>query len=326
MINMRLEKSKQLIQLIDMMKTSSNGVSLEDVTNEFHISYRTAQRLIAVVTNPDLALGVDEIRDFDNKKRWKIPYSRHQKDKYQLTTDDFAVLYQISNMMKTKNASGLNKRLTEILCKLKANTEEQKLSVIENSLPDYMEIEQELFFPYCKDVEEQKLNLLRQACLSFHKIKFEYQEKTYVVEPYGLNTSPTQIILISKFNAVFTEFNVREMQDIQMLPDIFEKEISFSLKTYTSQTIGIFHTNKIYSIELRFAKEVVSSVKNYIFAPEQKMQSNPDGSISVFFKTTGLKGLCHYLIKWEDNVQIISPVELKQEMFNLLQKGYFQLG
>lgn len=46
---MRLEKIKNILLLIKMMRSSASGVSLEDITKTFNVSYRTAQRMIAAV-------------------------------------------------------------------------------------------------------------------------------------------------------------------------------------------------------------------------------------------------------------------------------------
>ena len=79
---MRLEKVKNILLLIRMMRSSAAGVSLADITETFNVSYRTAQRMIAAVSDPELALGVETVDFWDTVKRWRIGRTERKDDAF----------------------------------------------------------------------------------------------------------------------------------------------------------------------------------------------------------------------------------------------------
>lgn len=85
----------------------------------------------------------------------------------------------------------------------------------------------------------------------------------------------------------------------------------FDLKEYSNKSFGVFQ-GKIYDVKLKFIPEAAEDVMNYNFHPTQKITKEADGSIIVTFKASGDKHIIWNLFKWGYAVEIIAPLELKE--------------
>lgn len=327
---MRLEKAKDLLVLIDMMRSSASGVSLDDIMKTFNVSYRTAQRMITAVSDTDLALGV-EIADFgDTVKRWRI--SRKERPDNAFTGKDLLCLQEIEKLLSVQNADKLKKSLIGIESKIKDRLSEKTLKKTEADIEDQNETEIYLQHPVYRFTAENKkvISRIKQAAESFHEVSFLYTTSTgktgkRCVFPYGVIHHFGKSYLIAEENKEILTFNVLNIKDIKLTERIFQKPVDFSLKNYARQNaVGIFHGDE-EEVVLLFAKETASFVENYRFHPNQKMKRNKDGSVTLTMKTGGLRELCYFLIGWEDSIQILAPERLKQTMRDVLNKALKQI-
>lgn len=327
---MRLEKVKNILLLIKMMRSSASGVSLEDITKTFNVSYRTAQRMIAAVSDPDLALGVETVDFWDTVKRWRIS-RKEQKDDF-FTRDDLFCLKEIENLLSTQNADRLKRLLIGLEAKIKNRLPEKTLKKTEADMNDKNETEIYLQHPVYRFTAENKkvISRIKQAAESFHEVSFLYTTSTgktgkRCVFPYGVIHHFGKSYLIAEENKEILTFNVLNIKDIKLTERIFQKPVDFSLKNYARQNaVGIFHGDE-EEVVLLFAKETASFVENYRFHPNQKMKRNKDGSVTLTMKTGGLRELCYFLIGWEDSIQILAPERLKQTMRDVLNKALKQI-
>ena len=323
---MRLEKVKNILLLIKMMRSSASGVSLEDISKTFNVSYRTAQRMIVAVSDPDLALGVETVNFWDTIKRWRIS-RKEQKDDF-FTSDDLFCLKEIEKLLSTQNADRLKRLLIELEAKIKNRLPEKTLKKTEADMENQNETEIYLQHPVNRFTAENEkvISLIKQAADSFHKMSFSYITATgktgkRCVSPYGVIHHFGKSYLIAEENGEILTFNILNIRDAKPLEQTFHKPVDFSLKEYACQNaIGIFHGDE-ENIVLLFTKEAASFIENYSFHPTQKMKKNKDGSITLSMRTGGLRELCYFLVAWEDSVQIIAPELLKQTMREVLNNA-----
>ena len=323
---MRLEKVKNILLLIKMMRSSASGVSLEDISKTFNVSYRTAQRMIVAVSDPDLALGVETVNFWDTIKRWRIS-RKEQKDDF-FTSDDLFCLKEIEKLLSTQNADRLKRLLIELEAKIKNRLPEKTLKKTEADMENQNETEIYLQHPVNRFTAENEkvISLIKQAADSFHKMSFSYITATgktgkRCVSPYGVIHHFGKSYLIAEENGEILTFNILNIRDAKPLEQTFHKPVDFSLKEYACQNaIGIFHGDE-ENIVLLFTKEAASFIENYSFHPNQKIKRNKDGSIMLSMRTGGLRELCYFLVAWEDSVQIIAPERLKQTMREVLNNA-----
>lgn len=324
---MRMDKAKNLLLLLKMLQTSSVGVTLNDITEKFDVSYRTARRMMATLRDSYQDFGIEEVDSWDREKHWRIPRSVVKKQNTtDFTAEDLATLNQVSKKIKTVNSSGLTKKLQELDIKIKSCIDQSKLKVIENDVSDMAEVEVPLFYPYRKtNVNEDVLKIIKNAVSSFHKVKFFYKGKWVTAEPYGI-LSGQKSYLVAKINPKFNlmTYLISEIETIDQCNETFIRDENFSLEDFAHQSIGIYH-GKNYDIELRFEPSVFKEVYQYQFSPDQKFSFDDNWSATIKFQTSSLVELCHHLFTWEDKVKIIAPKELKETMKDMLNRANKQI-
>src|SRR6202011_6040321 len=86
---MSFEKAQQLLELATFVAARRAGVTLDDVSERFGISRRTAQRILRALEAqfPDTESGFDE----DGHKRWRLQTGA-LRDLLTLTSDELAAL------------------------------------------------------------------------------------------------------------------------------------------------------------------------------------------------------------------------------------------
>ena len=79
---MSFSKAEQLMELASMVAGHRTGITLDDVTERFSCSYRTAQRMIVALETsfPDVVSRTDE----EGRKRWRLE-GGHLRDLMNLT-------------------------------------------------------------------------------------------------------------------------------------------------------------------------------------------------------------------------------------------------
>lgn len=324
---MRMDKAKNLLLLLKMLQTSSIGITLNDITEKFDVSYRTARRMMATLRDSYQDFGIEEVDSWDREKHWRIPRSVVKKqNSTDFTADDLATLNQVSKKIKTLNSTGLNKKIQELDVKIKSCIDQNKLKIIEADTSDLVEVEVPLFYPYRKtNVNEDVLKIIREAINSFHKVKFFYKGRWYTTEPYGI-LSGQKSYLAAKLNSKsnMMTFIISEIETIEQCTETFIRDENFSLEDFAHQSIGVYH-GKNFEVELKFEPSVFKEVYQYQFSPDQKFSFDNNWSATIKFQTSSLVELCHHLFTWEDKVKIIAPKELKETMRDMLNKAIKQI-
>ena len=64
-------------------------------------------------------------------------------------------------------------------------------------------------------------------------------------------------------------------------------------------------------MEWRFAPSAANVARTFIFHPDQKVQEEADGSLTVRFTAGGWLEMAWHLYQWGDVVEVIAPPELR---------------
>ncbi len=110
---MRLEKSEQLLKLALMMQSSTEGVGLQEIQEEFEVGRRTAERMRDALLQ--LFPHVEEMRLDGKTKRWRLPASAIA-GLIQISAEDLAEMRTAIDLLKKENLNHhAENRLTQLL-------------------------------------------------------------------------------------------------------------------------------------------------------------------------------------------------------------------
>ena len=86
------------------------------------------------------------------------------------------------------------------------------------------------------------------------------------------------------------------------------------VKDYIRKNFGVMSGNKSVEVMLRFKPEVSPWVSEQIWHESQHISSSGDGSILLRFPVMDFREVCHEILKFGSNVEVLSPPELRREI------------
>ena len=303
----RLNKADDIIELGLMFQSSSCGISINDIAEKFECSRRSAERMKTVLFEK-FPEKVEEVPSYDRKKRWRFKKGT-MNCLISFSANDFANLEYLKNLSNNKDKK---KEIDELVEKIKALTPQQNMTGLNNDISAILETEGFAVRQYSGvKVEPTILEMLRNSMLAFKKIKFNYLEKEVTLNPYGIVIGGKYYLVgFNENRKALRTYKIDKIKDLEVLDEYFDKDESFNLKDWCSNSFGIYQEEPL-NIVLEFNKEVKEDVLNYHFHPTQKVKELKNGNIEVKFTASGTYAICQELFKWGCDVKINKPVELK---------------
>ena len=142
-----------------------------------------------------------------------------------------------------------------------------------------------------------------------------------IVDPYALKFNFGIWYLIGfchQRNEVRT-FRIDRVRKIEILEENFKVPDSFDLDEYFKESWGIIRGQKTKVI-LKFAKDTADFIAECIWHPSQKLTKNTDGSLIAQFEVGGLSEIKIWILGFGENVEVLEPPELRQELKEAAEK------
>ena len=301
----RLKKTNEIIELGIMFQNSFQGICIDDIMEHFDCSRRSAERMKEVLFDmfPD---SYEEVPRNDKKKYWRFVKGT-MNTLIKFSSDDFA---NLESLKKLSNNENQIKQLDEVISKVKALTPQKNMRALDTDIEAILESEGYVVKQYSRVKADVKyLEIIREALISFKKLKFTYNKKV-TVEPYGIIIGD-KYYLLAKDNKKLKLYKINKIKNLELLDEYFEKDENFNLQEYCNNSFGIYQEDP-YNVVLEFNKEVAEDVLNYHFHPTQKVKVLNNGNIEVKFKSGGKLAMCYEFFKWGANVKIKKPTELRE--------------
>lgn len=315
---------KDIIRLSLWMESSYQGVSLQDIQDEFGVSRSTAIRMKRIV---DELFPVEEVENYTSQvKKWRLskkPFSR-----IKFTAEEFAELENCKSIMKNMNYTNRCDLLSEIMAKM--NTLNEQLSV-KADVEALLEAEGYAVrqFPRYK-MNMTTFNTISEAIKAMKYVTFSYENKKgeksdLKVQPYGvIYGEKTYLLGYNEAKKGFRSYNINDIKDLKITEEYFDRDEKFNLKQYLAQSFGVYQ-EKPMKVKLLFSKEVKNAISNYNLHPSQRLKQNPDGTTTVTFEAGGRYEICWHLFRWGKDVKILEPQELKDTYKKLIEEAMVQI-
>lgn len=176
--------------------------------------------------------------------------------------------------------------------------------------------------------KEQKIALkIHEAIIRKRKIKIEYfclnaGIGKRIVAPYALFNYKSSIYFVG-FCSQKKETHYFKLSrikgDIEFLDEEYEIPKDFSLSQYLNNDVGIFNDKEIY-IKLKIFKPMSYVINEKIWCDNQKITWDDDESIIFEASIKGYTELKSWILSMGTNVEVLEPLQLKEEIMNELQQ------
>ena len=322
---MAYEKTYDLLDLAIWMQSSREGVSLNDISQKFGVSRRTAERMrnMIICRFPQ----THEIIGDNNQKRWYIPQGT-LKDFIVFSAEELSALETAQALLGKKQMLDKQKTLEKLIDKIKANIKPDVYRRIDVDSEVILEAEGFICRPGPKLIIDDKIMAdIRQAILTNKQIRIEYTNKTTkknsinTLDPYGFLYGERNHYLVARhsdgfFGNEIHNFILSNIKNIEILEQTFVPIKDFSLKDYAELSFGAYHEEP-FDVEWLFDKEASNEAEQYIFHPNQTVKRNPDGTLTVKFRAGGRLEMDWHLYTWGKHVKVIQPKNWQKKLSDI---------
>ncbi len=323
---MRYDRLENLIRLALRMQGRADGLSLEDIQQDLKISRRTAERMRDALLRvfPQI-----EERTDDRKKRWRLPPASVGR-LADITLDDVAALARAKELAAREGDSATAEKLGDISDKLRAGLKADRRRRMEPDIEALLEADGVACRPGPREaISPEILAELRKALLAGVWIEIDHRARATGLLSRNARLGPLAVLFgegrqylvaFSDYQQDIRLFALAGIERVSLTNEPYKRPEGFDMKTYLSEAFGIYREEP-QDIIWRFAPEVANEARDYRFHPDQEMEDEADGALTVRFRAGGLREMAWHLFRWGDMVEIVEPEALREEYRAMLRAG-----
>ena len=316
---MRYEGLKDILDLAVRLQGAHGGLTLNDIEAEFSISRRTAERRRDAV---DAAFGPLELVDRDDGKRhWRLR-SDALRRLVSVSAEELAELGAAATALDGR--AGLGERaamLRKLVAKLQATLRTESQARVESKLEMLVQAEGLAMRPGPRErLDQGLLALLREAITTCRVVEFRYfaqstrRRSWQQVWPCGLlYGNRTHLVGRTEWADEPRLWRLANMSETWITDEAFERNPAFDLQRYAERSFGTYQEKPV-EVVLRFDAKVMRDAAAFRFHPNQSVEENEDGSLTVRFTAGGINEMCFHLFTWGESVTVEKPARLRQRL------------
>ncbi len=302
-----------LLRLADLAASRHAGVTLEEISAEFGVSGRTAQRMIRALGEA-LPHAV-EVRDGDDRRRrWRLqetPIARLRMD----GADELEALEAAIGILGAQGSDRQARALGGLRDRLMAALPAGRARAAEADADALLEAHGVATRPGPAVIVDPRLNdILAQALRGPFRLAFSYGTERRLVEPYGILIGARRYLVARQpeKGPAFRHFRLDRIGEAEVTAEVFARDPDFSLADHAARAFGSFQTETEYGeVVWRFSADAAERAAEWRFHPTQTTERLADGRLEVRFTASGWLEMAWHLLSWGDSVEVVAPVGLR---------------
>lgn len=311
-------KARELLALA-LFLAGRTGRSLADIEREFGCDRRRAQRMLSALRDlfPQLMRRTDDER----RPHWSLPPASIASFTVP-SSDELAALAHAIKTLKAEPARAEAEQLRQLETKVWAMVPAQlktRTAVDEEAMLECMGLATR---PGPRPVADAEVDgriahslKARQRLQILYASGRDARPKWRTIEPYGLLLGTRRYLVgidVSKPGAI-RYYRVDSIQEAKATDEYFEVDPSFDLNEQAKKGFGTYESDREYGqVIWRFRPDVAAHAQRFQFHPDQTLELEEDGSLTVRFKASGYYEMAWHLYTWGDKVEVIAPSKLRE--------------
>ena len=312
---MTFAKANDLLRLAQLAASRRLGISLEEISQEFGISHRTAQRMTSALE--DNFANVVVVEDDDRRRRWRIqsPTPERLQPRQENTIEALEIAARAArDENRLRHARALEDLRDSLITRLSPRDALRSEADAEAVLSALGQVAR----PGPKvAMKPEVTDVLIEALRGPFKMRIVYGEtdaETRTVEPHGLLLGLRSYLVARQADRGenLRHFRLDRIHSAECLDESFPIQSGFSLNDHAAQAFGAYQDPAQYGeIVWRFLPEAASRAAEFQFHPNQSAEYRDDGSLIVSFKAAGWLEMAWHLYQWGDKVEVLEPGGLR---------------
>ena len=319
---MRHDKARTVLELARRLASSAEGLTLDEMAEAAQVDRRTVERMRDRIS--ELFPQMEAVSD-PPTKRFRIP-SGLDGFMQTPTADEMAALGTAAAELEAQGggvrAAALRSLETKVLAALKAPVRRRMAPDLEALLQAEAIAVQAGPRPF---EEEAVLGAIRDAIKGGHALAFIYQGgsspgREREVTPYGLLFGRSNYLVAEEGEAGPRNWRLDRIEAIRVSDRVASRPEAFSLQAYADRSFGIYQDDT-EDVVLLIAPTAADSARKWRFHVGQTMLAQPDGSVRVEFRASGMRELAWHLFTWGAEIKVIAPDRLRSLLLEQLHQG-----
>lgn len=318
---MRHDKTALVLELARRMAASAEGLTLDEMAQEFGLGRRTVERMRDAVMQ--LFPAAEEVPDWPFK-RWRIRGGLSAFEQAP-TTAELVELNKAAQGLRAAGEPGRAAALESLERKLKSAMRSTTLNRLAPDLEALVRAETIAVQAGPRPgADETMLATIRGAVLAQSPLGFTYsrpgaEDRRRSVAPCGVMFGRANyLVAADRESGRVQTFRLDRMSGVEAQPGFAPPPPDFDLSAFASQSFGIYQ-DEIEDVILRVTPAGAAEARGWRWHPTQTLEDQADGSVVVRFRASGMRELAWHLFTWGEQVTIVAPPRLKAAMAGELE-------
>lgn len=316
---MSFHKAQDLLKLAQMAASRHRGISLPEISEEFGVNTRTAQRMVRALENTFPSISIQT--DSDRRRWWKLR-DASLIGKQGIYQRELVALEMSIRRAEREGALSEVEALQSLRDRLMATLPSSHARRAEVDAEAVLEAQGYACRPGPR-VKTSPLvtGAIAEALKAPFSLIIRYQGKQdaeprdRTVEPYGMLLGTRHYLIAhDPANGLgFRRFRLDRITDAKITGQSFVRSKDFDLDAYAAQSFGSYHADVEHrQVVWRFSPAAAATAREFLFHPDQIMTDQMDGGLIVTFRASGWVEMAWHLCKWGDTVEVLDPPELRE--------------
>jgi predicted DNA-binding transcriptional regulator YafY len=318
---MRYEKAGLLLELARCLAASAEGLTLDEMAAAVGVGRRTVERMRDALWTlfPQMEENAEGL-----VKRFRIP--RGLDGFFQAPTTE--ELVELARAVEDRRIGGHGVRaqiLGGLEHKVRSAVRQDALRRMAPDIDALVRAERTAARAGPRPHEDAgQIAALRQALMALKAVRFRYDGgsrpgRARTVTPYGLLFDRINyLVAAEQGREAPVNWRLDRIVDLEVLETVAAPPEDFDLDAYAARSFGVFQEEP-QDIVLRVLPQAADEGRRWRFHPDQVLTEEADGSLTVRFRSGGLRELAWHLVTWRDAIEIIAPDSLRQTLMEELQ-------
>ncbi|HVI33086.1 WYL domain-containing protein [Phenylobacterium sp.] len=309
---MRHEKAGRLLELARLLASTAEGLTLDEIAERVGVGRRTAERMRDAVR--EIFPQMEEVDD-PPTRRFRIPSGLDGLFQAP-TAEELAALNAAAEAWTLQGAHGRAAALKSLEQKVLSATRAAARRRLAPDLEALLQAETIAVQAGPRPFEDEAvLATVRDALKGLSTLRFRYEGgstpgRVREVTPYGVLFGRANYLVAAEGEGSPRNWRLDRLRDVEVTGRPAQRDPDFSLQDYADESFGIYQDDT-EDVVLRILPASAEGAMRWRFHSDQTLEPQPDGSVLVRFRASGMRELAWHLFTWGDQVQVLAPQRLK---------------
>jgi predicted DNA-binding transcriptional regulator YafY len=321
----RYQQSHRILQLVSMLENNPQGLTAEEIYERFKEHFNVTKRSIyRDIESLETSGFPITLVDPDSKKhRWKLERTVKIGRTLVLSPREVLVLFLSKSAFKPFEHTPFFEDLSSLFMKIEVLLGKNTADYLTEMSDSYkFEAGPKWGLGTTSDV----VDTVRACCEEGQILSVEYRSQNSATHrvrrlgPQFLYFAQGSIYLVAEDleNGQVKVFSLPRMSQPRMLDEEY-KGVRINPESFFENSLGIFRSDKVTEIKLRFSPKLSSFVQERRWHPSQRTVPQADGSVLIYMSVGVSVELYNWILNFGDNVEVLGPNEVRQELCHIAE-------